>query len=111
MIDLEVAVTYELRTYFALPGKWDELLAQFSDHLVPLFEDHGIASHGYWQDLGRENVLVYLVSHTRDPDENWNSFRADPRWIAIRDGSSTGGQLVSSIESTRLAATGFSPLH
>lgn len=103
-------LTYELRMYHALPGKWDELLAQFRDHLIAIFEDHGISSHGYWQDRSRENVLVYLVSHADSPDENWNSFRDDPRWAAIRDGSSTGGQLVSLIESMRLSATDFSPL-
>jgi hypothetical protein len=104
-------VIYELRTYFALPGKWDELLAQFRDHLFAIFEDHGISSHGYWADLDRESVLIYLVSHAGDPEENWNSFRADSRWIPIRDGSSTGGQLISSIESLRLSATEFSALH
>jgi hypothetical protein len=102
---------YELRKYFALPGKWEELLEQFDEHLVAIFERHGITSHGYWRDLEQPDVLVYLVSHNGDPEENWNAFRVDPRWIAIRDASSTGANwLVSSIESTRLAPTSFSPL-
>ncbi|MFF1830508.1 NIPSNAP family protein [Paenarthrobacter sp. NPDC058040] len=102
---------YEIRKYHALPGKWDELLTQFDQHLVQIFADKGIASHGYWRDLGQQDVLVYLVSHQGDPEANWNAFRADPRWLAIRDASSAGPQwLVSSIETTRLEATAFSPL-
>jgi hypothetical protein len=102
---------YELRRYFALPGKWEELLEQFDEHLVAIFKDYGIISHGYWRDLEQQDTLVYLVSHNGDPDENWNAFRTDRRWIAIRDASSTGAEwLVSSIESTRLAPTSFSPL-
>jgi hypothetical protein len=102
---------YELRKYFALPGKWEELLEQLDEHLVAIFEGHGITSHGYWRDLEQEDVLVYLVSHNGHPEDNWNAFRADPRWITIRDASSTGAKwLVSSIESTRLAPTSFSPL-
>lgn len=89
MFHLEKTI-YELRKYFALPGKWEELLEQFSEHLVAIFEGHGITSHGYWPDLEQQDVLVYLVSHNGDPEENWNAFRADPRWIGIRDASSTG---------------------
>ena len=102
---------YELRKYYALPGKWEELLKQFDEHLVAIFESHGIISHGYWRDLEQEDVLVYIVSHNGDPEENWSAFRTDPRWISIRDSSSTGAKwLVSSIESTRLEPTSFSPL-
>jgi hypothetical protein len=102
---------YELRKYYALPGKWEELLKQFDEHLVAIFESHGIISHGYWRDLEQEDVLVYIVSHNGDPEEDWNAFRTDPRWISIRDSSSMGAKwLVSSIESTRLEPTSFSPL-
>ena len=39
---------YELRVYRALPGRMPNLLAQFKDHTLPIFERHGIHPIGFW---------------------------------------------------------------
>jgi NIPSNAP len=102
--DAESGRVYELRTYVALPGAWDELVTQFRDHLVTIFADHGIRCHGFWKDQERDDALVYLASHSGNPDDNWNAFRADPRWADIRRASSTGDQIISSFESRFLTS-------
>ncbi len=40
---------------------------------------------------------------------NWNAFRDDPEWIAVRDKSEANGKLVERIDSTFLTLTDFSP--
>lgn len=39
---------YELRVYRVLPGRMRNLLAQFRDHTVPIWERHGIRPFGFW---------------------------------------------------------------
>ena len=57
---------YELRSYFANPGKMGALQRRFRDHTVTLFEKHGIHNVGYWTNSigGRTDELVYIVSFT-----------------------------------------------
>src|ERR1043166_460089 len=72
---------YELRTYFASPGKLDDLQSRFRDHTMKLFEKHGITNVGYWVPIdNRENKLIYLLSYpSRDAREkSWKAFVADP---------------------------------
>ena len=55
---------FEMRTYYAAPGKLDDLLARFRDHTAKLFEKHGIVNVGYWLPLtNSENKLVYLLAY------------------------------------------------
>ena len=42
---------FEMRTYYAPPGKLDTLNARFRDHTVKLFEKHGITNIGYWMPI------------------------------------------------------------
>ena len=39
---------FEMRTYYAAPGKLEDLQARFRDHTVKLFEKHGMTNIGYW---------------------------------------------------------------
>jgi hypothetical protein len=103
---------YELRTYYAEPGKLDALHARFRDHTCRLFEKHGMVNVGYWVPLDNpHNELVYLLAF---PDEEtrkraWKAFAADPAWQKARRESEVGGRLVAKVESLLLAATDYSP--
>ena len=61
---------FEMRTYYAAPGKLDALLSRFRDHTTALFARHGIVNIGYWLPLtNTENKLVYLLAYgIRVPD-------------------------------------------
>ena len=103
---------YEMRTYYAAPGKLDALLARFRDHTCKLFEKHGATNIGYWVPLDNpDNKLVYILAFpSREAAEKmWKAFSADPEWKAVVKASEAGGRILAKIESVFLKATDFSP--
>jgi hypothetical protein len=104
---------FELRTYYAAPGKLDDLLGRFRNHTTRLFEKHGMVNIGYWLPLtNAESKLVYLLAYpSREArDESWKAFGADPDWQAAARESERNGKLVSKVESVFLTSTDFSPI-
>ncbi len=75
---------FEIRTYYAAPGKLDALLARFRDHTVKLFEKHGITNIGYWVPIdNNDNKLVYVIAFPNreareGPEGSWKAFGKDP---------------------------------
>jgi len=103
---------FEMRTYYAAPGKLDDLLARFRDHTMALFERHGITNIGYWlPETNSENALIYLLAYpSREAREkSWKEFGADPEWQSVAKASERNGRLVSKVESVYLEPTDFSP--
>ena len=103
---------FELRTYYAAPGKLDALLARFRDHTVRLFAKHGIQNIGYWVPLDNpDNKLIYMLAFpSREARQAaWKAFSADPDWKKARSESEASGKLVTKIESVFLTATDYSP--
>jgi len=103
---------YEMRTYYAAPGKLDDLLARFRNHTTKLFEKHGMVNVGYWTPLtNSENKLIYVLGYPdKDAREkSWKDFMADPDWRTAAKESERNGKLVSKAESIFMTATDFSP--
>ncbi len=103
---------FEMRTYYAAPGKLDDLLARFRDHTVRLFEKHGIQNIGYWVPVeNSDNKLVYVIAFPsrEERDALWKAFGADPEWQSARKASEEKGKLLDKVESVFLSATDFSP--
>jgi hypothetical protein len=110
---------FEMRTYFAAPGKLDALHARFRDHTVKLFEKHGMTNIGYWVPIGTsptdnanpENKLIYVLAFpSREArDQSFKAFGADPEWKKAHAESEKDGKLVSKIESLFMKATDYSP--
>ncbi len=108
------APVYELRIYHAVEGKLDALLTRFRDHTIKLFEKHGMKNIAYWtptDDPLKGKTLIYILVHpSREAaTSNWNAFRNDPEWIAVRDKSEADGKIVEKVDSTFMAMTEFSP--
>ena len=107
---------FELRTYYAAPGKLEALNARFRDHTCALFKKHGMEIVGFWiptdQDQGAENKLVYLLVHrSREAaKQSWKDFGNDPEWQKARTESEVNGKLTEKVESVFLSATDYSPL-
>ncbi len=103
---------FEMRTYYAAPGKLPDLLARFRNHTTAIFEKHGMTNIGYWVPLtNSENKLVYLLAY---PDraareKAWKEFSADPQWQQVARESERNGKLVARVESVFLSPTDFSP--
>src|SRR5882762_4371713 len=81
---------FEMRTYYAAPGKLDDLNARFRNHTTKLFEKHGIENIGYWTPIeNKDNKLVYILAYPSKEahDQSWKAFGADPDWKRARSES------------------------
>ncbi|MCW5552359.1 MAG: NIPSNAP family protein [Verrucomicrobiae bacterium] len=107
---------FELRTYYAAPGKFEAMNARFRDHTCKLFKKHGMELVGFWipedKDKGAENTMVYIVAHKSraEAKKSWAAFVNDPEWKKARDESEANGKLVDKVESVYLSATDYSPM-
>ena len=91
---------YEMRTYYAPPGKLDDLHARFRDHTTKLFEKHGISNVAYWvptDEPKSKNTLIYVISHNdRDASKaSWQAFINDPVWKAAAAASEKDGKILA----------------
>jgi NIPSNAP len=110
----EATLVYELRIYYAAPGKIEDLVARFRDHTMKLFADHGIKSVAYWTALDepvKSSTFFYILEHpSREAAAaNWKAFQDDPEWKRVKAKSEENGKLVEKIDSTFLTLTDFSP--
>ena len=106
---------FEMRKYYAMPGKLDALQARFRNHTTKLFEKHGMTNIGYWTPAeGPEagKVLIYLLAFpSREAkDAAWKGFRTDPEWKRVREESEKDGKIVEKVESTILSPTDYSAI-
>ena len=81
----ETDQVFELRTYTAAEGKFDDLLARFRDHTLRIFEKHGMTNVGYWTPQDEPlsaNTLIYVLAHPsrEEAAQSWRDFSSDPEW-------------------------------
>jgi hypothetical protein len=108
--------TFELRTYYATPGKLEELHQRFRNHTIRLFKKHGMTIVGFWAPTApadaAANTLVYVLAYPSDAarEAAWKAFNTDPEWITARDASERNGKIVAKVESVMMKATDYSDL-
>jgi hypothetical protein len=105
---------YELRTYWAAPGKVEALHARFRTLTLALFKRYQMELIGFWTPLGDEEAagsLVYLLAFPsqQSAEAAWSAFRADPDWQAGKAASEVDGVLASRVTSLFLQPTDYSP--
>lgn len=103
---------YEMRVYYANPGKLEDLQRRFREHTAKLFEKHGMTNVGYWVPLENlDNQLIYILSYTSEEarQSSWKAFNEDTVWQKAKALSEVNGSLVEKVESTFLKTTDFSP--
>ena len=109
---------FEMRTYYAAPGKLEDLQARFRNHTTKLFEKHGMTNIGYWVPVDEKtgqpsgNALVYILAYPslEARAKSWEGFRADPAWNAARTESEKNGRLVEKVDAVFLKATDYSAI-
>ncbi len=109
----KAAPVYELRTYYAHPGKMADLHKRFKDHTLKMFEKHGMKNIAYWSPTDKaDEVLIYVIEHkSREAAEkSWAAFKADPEWQAAFKESHKNGPLVKKADSVYMTATEYSPM-
>jgi hypothetical protein len=103
---------FEMRTYYAHPGKIEDLHKRFRDHTTGLFKKHGMENVGYWVAWDKTDVLVYILAHKSRAaaDASWKAFREDPDWVKARAASEAAGPIVAKVEVAWLSATDYSAI-
>jgi hypothetical protein len=103
---------YEMRIYYAAPGKLEDLNTRFRNHTTRIFEKHGMTNVGYWVPMDNpDNKLIYILSY---PDKEarakaWKDFGSDPEWQKVAKESEANGKLVTKVESIFMKRTDYSP--
>ncbi len=111
----ETDQVFELRTYTAAEGKFDDLLARFRDHTLRIFEKHGMTNVGYWTPQDEPlsaNTLIYVLAHPsrEEAEQSWRDFSSDPEWQSVAEESQRDGRLIVGLERAFLDPTDFSPM-
>ena len=106
---------FEMRTYYAAPGKMESLHARFRNHTCKLFQKHGMTLIGFWSPIDPDECkrkMVYILAFPgrEAADKSWKAFLDDPEWKAARETSEKGGKLVEKFESVFLNPTDYSPI-
>ena len=103
---------YEMRTYYAVPGRLPDLLKRFDTYTLKIWEKHGIKQAGFFTTLiGETNQqLIYFLQweSLADREKKWTAFQGDQDWIAARAKTEEDGQIVANIVSQLLVPTAFS---
>lgn len=106
------APVYEMRVYYAAPGKLEDLNTRFRGNTMRIFAKHGMTNVGYWIPIDNpENKLIYMLSYpSREArDASWKAFSADPEWQAVAKASEANGKIVTKVVSTFMLGTDYSP--
>lgn len=106
---------YELRTYWAAPGKIEALHRRFRTLTLGVFARHHIEVVGFWTPkpvTAESGHLIYLLRFADEAAMHaaWEAFRADPEWVAGRAASEKDGRLVEKLTSQVLSPTDYSPM-
>jgi hypothetical protein len=106
---------FEMRTYYAAPGKMEALHARFRDHTNKLFVKHGMTLIGYWtptEGPGATNTLVYILAYPSKEarEKSWKAFMDDEDWKKAKTESEVNGKLVDKVDSVFLKPTDYSPI-
>jgi hypothetical protein len=106
---------FEMRTYYAHPGKMEALHARFRDHTNKLFVKHGMTLIGFWSPLDAKEAdhkMVYILAYPSKEarEKSWQAFQNDPEWKAAKAASEKDGPLVAKVEVQFLKATDYSPI-
>jgi len=106
---------FELRKYYAMPGKLDALNARFRDHTNRIFAKHGMQIIGFWVPTNgpdANKALIYILAFPSADAQakSWADFQKDPEWVKAKADSEKDGKLVDHVDSTLMAPTDYSPI-
>jgi hypothetical protein len=104
---------FELRIYTAQPGKFEAMKARFKNHIVGLFEKHGMTVVGFWtaSDAPKSaDTLTYVLAFpSREAaKKSWDGFRKDPERAKVWAETEKDGPINLRVESMYLNPTDFS---
>lgn len=104
---------YEMRVYSCIPGGMPPLLQRFEETTLKIWERIGLRPAGFFTTLVGPNNhdLTYFLAweSLAEREQLWNTFAADPEWVAARAAHQKAhGEVVANISSSFLSPTSFS---
>lgn len=104
---------YELRTYWAAPGKIEALHNRFRTLTLGVFQRHNMEVVGFWTPqpaTPESGDLIYILCFDNEAAQTaaWEAFRQDPEWINGKAASEVNGPLVDHITSVLMNPTDYS---
>ena len=103
---------FELRVYYAPPGKFENIVDRFRQHTLKLFEKHGMENVGYWVPTDTTKHIIYYIlayPNREARDASWKAFGSDPAWKEVVAKTEANGKIVQKVETYFMTATDFSP--
>lgn len=98
---------YQLRTYSVRSDLWDVFTWRFGIKTVPIMRELGFDFVGSWSYEEDDQVKFIYVLRWSDADAMdaaWDAFRADPRWLEVKQSVlERHGEPVSRVESQLMA--------
>lgn len=94
---------FEVRKYYANPGKLPDLIKRFQNHTVALFEKSGMENIAYFVPVeNNDNSMTYILGYPDEAtrDRMWDKFMNDPEWKKAYQESIVDGALVAKIDQT-----------
>jgi hypothetical protein len=106
---------FEMRTYYAHPGKMEALHARFRNHTNKLFVKHGMTLIGYWSPIDAkvaDEKMVYILAYPSKAaaEKSWKDFINDDEWKKVKAETEKDGPLVERVESLYMNPTDYSPI-
>lgn len=94
---------FEIRKYYANPGKLPDLIKRFENHTLALFEKSGMENVAYFVPVeNNDNSMTYILGYPDEEsrDRMWNQFNNDPEWQKAYKESVVNGALVAKVDQT-----------
>jgi NIPSNAP protein len=113
--DKEITVMlYELRTYYAMPGRLPDISRRFADITMGYFKQYDIHVVGFWTNElgGSSEQLIYMLGweSLADREKKWSAFAADKERLAKFAETEKNGPLISRLTAQILKPTSYSPM-
>jgi hypothetical protein len=111
--DTKPLPVYEMREYYAKPGKLDEIHKRYKEHTIELMKKHGITPVAFFVPEGenKQNKLIVIFSFPskKAREVAWEKYLADPQAKRAFLESQKDGQLEGKVTMRFLTATDYSP--
>lgn len=103
----------QLRIYQISRENRDAFHRQFHEHALRIMQRHGFRVLDLWEsesDGKIEFVYVLAWPDAHAMESGWDSFRADPEWIRVKEATAAeAGETVHSITARPLHRVAYSP--
>lgn len=105
---------HELRIYYCLPGRLQDLSRRFETRTLSIWKRLGIRPVGFWTvRVGPNNQSLYYMLEWENWEERehlWHTLNNDAEWLAVKAETERDGPIISHVENILLHPTAYSPM-